>query len=170
MLTREDLQAISQLIKNEVEPINGRLDKMDGRLDKVESRLDSIEETLDEVKEDGQITRSVTNAIGEWIEFYFGKEKPYPLDKDVIEEQNKVLKWLIKFQDDNKKIRVSGFFYCHLLFSYSIRLRSIFFKVSLSCSCSALVTPFSITSSICLKLSVIKAFCFLPLSVRYTLT
>lgn len=99
MLTQEDLQAISQLIKNEVEPIHGRLDKMDdrldrmeSRLDKVESRLDSIEETLDEVKEDGQITRSVTNAIGEWIEFYFGKEKPYPLDKDAIEEQNRILK------------------------------------------------------------------------------
>ncbi len=106
MLTQEDLQAISQLIKNEVDPIHNRLDKMDSRLDKMddrldkmddrldkmESRLDKIEETLDEVKEDGQITRDVTNSIGEWIEFYFAKEKPFPLDKDALEEQDRILK------------------------------------------------------------------------------
>ncbi|MBD5080493.1 MAG: hypothetical protein HDT44_01855 [Ruminococcaceae bacterium] len=99
MLTQEDLQAISLLIKNEVEPLykkidnmESRLDKVDSRLDKVDSRLDKIEETLEEVKEDGQITRDVTNSIGEWIEFYFGKEKPFPLDKDEIDEQEKILK------------------------------------------------------------------------------
>ena len=106
MLTQEDLQAISLLIKNEVEPlykkidnmesrldkVDSRLDKVDSRLDKVDSRLDKIEETLEEVKEDGQITRDVTNSIGEWIEFYFGKEKPFPLDKDEIDEQEKILK------------------------------------------------------------------------------
>ena len=106
MLTQEDLQAISLLIKNEVEPlykkfdnveirldnVDGRLDNVDSRLDKVDGRLDKIEETLEEVKEDGQITRDVTNSIGEWIEFYFGKEKPFPLDKDEINEQEKILK------------------------------------------------------------------------------
>ena len=127
MLTQEDLQAISLLIKNEVEPlykkfdnvesrldnvdsrldnvdsrldkvdsrldkVESRLDKVDSRLDNIDSRLDKIEETLEEVKEDGQITRDVTNSIGEWIEFYFGKEKPFPLDKDEINEQEKILK------------------------------------------------------------------------------
>ena len=99
MLTQEDLQAISLLIKNEVEPlykkfddVESRLDKVDSRLDKVDSRLDKIEETLDEVKEDGEITRFATNSICEWIEYYFGKEKPFPLDKDEIEEKDKILK------------------------------------------------------------------------------
>ena len=92
MLTQEDLQAISLLIKNEVEPLYKKIDNMESRLDKVDSRLDKIEETLEEVKEDGQITRDVTNSIGEWIEFYFGKEKPFPLDKDEIDEQEKILK------------------------------------------------------------------------------
>lgn len=99
MLTKEDLQAISQLIKNEIEPINKRLDGMDQRFDGIDQRLDGIdqrfdkiEETLEEMKEDAAITRDVTNSIGKWIEFYFGKEKPFPIDEDEIEKQNKILK------------------------------------------------------------------------------
>ncbi len=92
MLTKEDLQAISQLIKNEIEPINKRLDGMDQRLDGIDQRFDKIEETLEEMKEDAAITRDVTNSIGKWIEFYFGKEKPFPIDEDEIEKQNKILK------------------------------------------------------------------------------
>lgn len=68
MLNKEDLQAISQLIKNEVEPINKRLDK--------------IEERLDNIEEDCAITRDVTNKLGEWVDFYFHEDRPYPLDED----------------------------------------------------------------------------------------
>lgn len=85
MLTQEDLQAISQLIKNEVEPINKRLDGMDSRLDKMNERLDNIETRLDKIEEDCEITREVTNNIGEWVDFYFHDDKPYPLDEDEIE-------------------------------------------------------------------------------------
>ncbi len=79
VLTQEDLQAISLLIKNEVEPINKRLDK--------------IEQTLEQVKEDGEITRDVTNKLGEWVDFYFHDDKPYPVDSDEIKEFDKHLKF-----------------------------------------------------------------------------
>lgn len=87
MLTQEDLQAISQLIKNEVEPINQRLDKM-------ETRLDNIEDSIDELKEDTEITRYSTNQLIKWVEFYYGKEKPFPVDEDEIENQDIILKMI----------------------------------------------------------------------------
>ena len=79
MLTQEDLQAISQLIKNEVEPINKRLDK--------------IEEDIEIVKEDAAITREVTNKLGEWVDFYFHDDKPYPLDEDEVEKYKDRIKF-----------------------------------------------------------------------------
>lgn len=94
MLSQEDLQAISQLVKNEVEPINQRLDKMDNRFDGIDSRLDKLEEAAEELKEDTEITRDVTNSIGKWIEYYFGKDKPFPIDEDEIENQDKILKMI----------------------------------------------------------------------------
>lgn len=54
-LTNEDLQAISNLMDNKLQPINGRLDKMDNRLDKLESEISSVKanqlEMRKEVKE-----------------------------------------------------------------------------------------------------------------------
>ena len=85
MLDQNDLQAIAALIKNEVEPINKRLDNMDQRLDKIEERLEKIEE-------DGEITREVTNKIGEWVDFYFHDDKPYPLDEDEAERYRESLR------------------------------------------------------------------------------
>ncbi len=73
MLDQEDLKAISSLMDSKLEPINKRLDGMDSRLDKIEERLDKIEE-------DGEITRDVTNKLGEWVDFYFHDDMPYPLD------------------------------------------------------------------------------------------
>ncbi len=66
MLDQEDLKAISSLMDNKLEPINKRLDK--------------IEERLDKIEEDGEITRDVTNKLGEWVDFYFHDDMPYPLD------------------------------------------------------------------------------------------
>lgn len=86
MLTQEDLQAISQLIKNEVEQINKRFDKMDIRLDK-------IEEDIEIIKEDAAITRDVTNKLGEWVDFYFHDDKPYPLDEDEVEKYKNRIKF-----------------------------------------------------------------------------
>jgi tetrahydromethanopterin S-methyltransferase subunit G len=78
MLTNEDLQALSSLMDQKLEPINARLDKIETRLDKIE--------------EDGEITREVTNKIGEWVDFYFHDDKPYPLDEDEAERYRESLR------------------------------------------------------------------------------
>lgn len=41
-LTNEDLQALSSLMDQKLQPINNRLDKMDIRLDKIESEMSSL--------------------------------------------------------------------------------------------------------------------------------
>lgn len=100
MLTNEDLQALSSLMDQKLEPINNRLDKMDSRLDnvelrldKIETRLDNIEEDIEIIKEDAQITREVTNNIGEWVDYYFHEDKPYPIDKEEIEKQKEIMRF-----------------------------------------------------------------------------
>ena len=53
-LTKEDLQAIGQIMDNKLEPVNARLDKLEqinAKLDKLESinaRLDKLEPKMDE--------------------------------------------------------------------------------------------------------------------------
>ena len=102
MLTAEDLLAIRGIMQEEIKPVNDRLDRIETRLDAVETRLDAVETRLDAVeediallkedvsllkedvsqlKEDTMITRDVTNSIGEWIDFYFKEDRPYPVDK-----------------------------------------------------------------------------------------
>lgn len=92
MLTQEDLQAISQLIKNEVEPINKRLDKVDTRLDSIETRLDNIEEDIEVIKEDCEITRVSTNELVKWVDVNFHDERPFPVDDEFDEEIRSILK------------------------------------------------------------------------------
>ena len=48
-LTKEDLNAISQLMDEKLKPVNNRLDKMDGRFDKMDGRLDKVEDRLDKM-------------------------------------------------------------------------------------------------------------------------
>mgnify|MGYP001086296304 FL=1 len=86
MLTNEDLQALSSLMDKKLEPINSRLDNMD-------QRLDRMEEDIAIIKEDGQITREVINDIGEWVDYYFHKDKPYPIDKEEIEKQKEIMRF-----------------------------------------------------------------------------
>lgn len=59
-LTSEDLKAIADLIDTKLEPIN--------------ERLDTIEKNT-------KTTREATNKIIKWINFYFGSEKPFPVQK-----------------------------------------------------------------------------------------
>ncbi len=82
MLTNEDLQALSQLIKNEVEPIKQDIANM----------KDEINERLDKIEEDCEITREVTNKLGEWVDFYFHDDKPYPLDEEEMEKYRENLR------------------------------------------------------------------------------
>lgn len=94
MLTQEDLQAISQIIKNEVEPINQRLDKMEEDIGVIKEDIEELKEDVEVLKEDTEITRFSTNQLIKWVEFYYGKEKPFPIDEDEIENQDKILKMI----------------------------------------------------------------------------
>lgn len=67
MLTKEDLKLLSEMMDSKLEPINKRLDKMDERLDKIEYNT--------------EVTREVVNSIVEWIDVYFRKDYPFPVDK-----------------------------------------------------------------------------------------
>ena len=53
-LTNDDLNAIANLISQNLEPINNRFDIVENKLDKIENRLDKVENRLDviELKQD----------------------------------------------------------------------------------------------------------------------
>ncbi len=78
MLTKEDLQLLSQLMDDKLEPINKRLNGIDKRLDGIDERLDTIEENT-------EITRSVLNEVVKWIDVNFRDDYPFPTeDKKAI--------------------------------------------------------------------------------------
>ena len=78
MLTKEDLQLLSQLMDDKLEPINKRLNGIDKRLDGIDERLDTIEENT-------EITRSVLNEVVKWIDVNVRDEYPFPTeDKQAI--------------------------------------------------------------------------------------
>lgn len=99
MLTQEDLQAISQLIKNEVEPINKRLDNMEKDISDLKSDVSNLKSDVEEmrediaaIKEDGEITRENTNEIGKWIDYYFNDNMPFPVSDELDDEIQSILK------------------------------------------------------------------------------
>lgn len=61
MMTTEDLQAISDIIKSETVPLKGSLMTVEKRLKVIEHRLMNIEESLEE-------TRSATNSLLDWAD------------------------------------------------------------------------------------------------------
>ena len=68
MLTKEDIQLLSQL--------------MDEKLDE---KLKPIKEELSEIKENTEITRSVLNEVVKWIDVNFRENYPFPTeDKKAI--------------------------------------------------------------------------------------
>ena len=97
-LTKEDLQAIKAIIKEETDTINQRLDKMDNRLDKVDNRLDKIENDITEMKSDiedikeyAEITRVSANASTEWLRKWSGKDKPFPVENDSFDDDEDIM-------------------------------------------------------------------------------
>lgn len=72
MLTKEDLQLLSQL--------------MDEKLDKkLDEKLKPIKEQLEEIREDTEITRVAVNEVIKWIDVNFRDDYPFPVeDKQAI--------------------------------------------------------------------------------------
>lgn len=60
------------------------LEVLTEKFDKIDSRFDKIEKRLDKIEEECEITRDVTNKIGEWVDYYFHDDRPYPLDEDQV--------------------------------------------------------------------------------------
>lgn len=65
---QELLLALRTIVKEELAPVNTRLDGMDRRLDGLEQRMSHVEDTLEEIKEDAAITREATNTLLNWAE------------------------------------------------------------------------------------------------------
>ena len=63
MLTKEDIQLISQLLD----------EKFDEKLKPINERLDAIEENT-------EITRSVLNEVVKWIDVNFRDDYPFPTE------------------------------------------------------------------------------------------
>jgi len=61
MTDQELLQAIRTITREEIKPINQRLDAMDQRLDSMDQRLSVVEESLEE-------TRTGVNMLISWSE------------------------------------------------------------------------------------------------------
>ncbi|MBD5104021.1 MAG: hypothetical protein HDT47_04050 [Ruminococcaceae bacterium] len=92
MLTQEDLQAISQLIKNEVEPIKQDISSMKKDISDLKSDVAEMKEDIAAIKEDGEITRENTNEIGKWIDYYFNDNMPFPVSDELDDEIQSILK------------------------------------------------------------------------------
>lgn len=104
-LTKEDLQAIKAIIKEETDPINNRLDKVDDRLDKIENDITEIKAEITDIKADitemkadiedikeyAEITRVSANASVEWLRKWSGKDKPFPVDDEEIEYEEETI-------------------------------------------------------------------------------
>lgn len=90
-LTKEDLQAIKAIIKEETDPINQRLDKMDDRLDKIENDITTMKADIEDIKEYAEITRVSANASVEWLRKWSGKDKPFPVDDEEIEYEEETI-------------------------------------------------------------------------------
>lgn len=81
-MTKEDLQELRSLMREELRPIEARLDGMDKRLDGMdkrldgvdkrldgmESRLERLEEKVDIIQEDTATTRGVANTLLDWAD------------------------------------------------------------------------------------------------------
>ena len=90
MLTKEDLQAIAELLK----PMQDDIKEMKKDISELKEDVEVLKEDVEVLKEDTEITRFSTNQLIKWVEFYYGKEKPFPIDEDEIENQDKILKMI----------------------------------------------------------------------------
>lgn len=91
MLTKEDLQLLSGLIDDKLQPINQRLDEMQGDIKQlqgdvgeIKSDIKQVEERLDELEESNEIIRYSTNELVNWVDVNFRHTYPFPVDRDVV--------------------------------------------------------------------------------------
>lgn len=77
-MTKEDLQQIRELLKDELKPIKDDIAKMKGD-------IAQLKEDVEIIKEDLQEVRGTTNSLSEWAEAateYHFHDIHYPLNED----------------------------------------------------------------------------------------
>lgn len=62
MLSKDELQQIAQIVREELKPIN--------------ERLDSLEESM-------EIVKYSTNELVKWVDTNFRHQYPFPVDRDI---------------------------------------------------------------------------------------
>lgn len=61
MLSQEDLQAISQIVRSEIAPVKDDVQTLNCRVESLENRMDNLESSLEEV-------RTSTNYLVDWAD------------------------------------------------------------------------------------------------------
>lgn len=84
MLTKEDLQLLSTLIDDKLQPINDKLEQMQGNINKMQGDISQIKERLDELEESNEIIKYSTNELVRWVDTNFRHKYPFPVDRDVV--------------------------------------------------------------------------------------
>ncbi len=69
-MTKEDLQQIRELMREELKPVYEKLDRVD-------ERLGDLEESL-------EIIKYSTNELVRWVDTNFRHKFPFPIDKDIV--------------------------------------------------------------------------------------
>lgn len=76
MLTKEDLQLLSDLMDEKLKPISERLDTID-------KRLDRLEEDVDILKEDTAAAKYASSELIRRVETNFSHKYPFPVDRNI---------------------------------------------------------------------------------------
>ena len=69
MLSNDELQQIAQIVREELKPINERLDKM--------------QEDIDIIKEDTAAALYSSSELVRWVDTNFRHKYPFPIDRDI---------------------------------------------------------------------------------------
>lgn len=76
MLTKEDMQLLSQLMDEKLKPLKKDIADM-------KDDIANMKDDIEIIKEDVEITRVTTNEIGKWVEANATPSNPYPVDKAI---------------------------------------------------------------------------------------
>lgn len=84
-MTKEDLQQISQIIGEQLNPIKEDIDSLKGDIKELKADVNQIKEDIRILKEDLEEVRVTTNSTSEWAEAlteYHFPDIHYPLHDD----------------------------------------------------------------------------------------
>lgn len=87
-LTKEDLQAIKAIIKEETDPIKNDICALRKDVAEIKAEITDIKADIEDIKEYAEITRVSANESTAWLRKWSGKDKPFPVDDEEFEEED----------------------------------------------------------------------------------